>query len=255
MYTFDRRKPLFVAFVALTVCELLLLYGFFFTGFYRTIDLRSGIIIGTFILAFLALDCLIAYFSLHTSGLEFHQDVLRVGRSSKAKDIPYSDLWISQVTLESRSFTTSSKSGDSSAKWRLLNVRIKKLDTSLIAWLEERMERTGKVSLRGFRFEGFILMTQLFLVPFLLVYFLLLFRRLSTDLPLDILIAAIFVCGAVGCSYSLFNYLWNRTMKTGEKFKSMMEAEGYKPKNMREFKEKMKEYKERIKAQDEGKSS
>ncbi len=44
-------------------------------------------------------------------------------------------------------------------------------------------------------------------------------------------------------------------MKTGEKFKSMMEAEGYKPKNMREFKEKMKEYKERIKAQDEGKSS
>lgn len=41
----------------------------------------------------------------------------------------------------------------------------------------------------------------------------------------------------------------------GEKVKAMIESEGHQPKNLKEFKEKMKEYKARIKEQqEEGKS-
>ena len=42
----------------------------------------------------------------------------------------------------------------------------------------------------------------------------------------------------------------------GAKVKAMIESEGYQPKNLKEFKEKMKEYKARIKEQqeEEGKS-
>jgi hypothetical protein len=255
VYVRDTRRVQIVGFAILSFFALLLTYAFFLSGFYQSVVTESQYIIGVPILLLIALDVYVGYRIPKALRLEFYFDHLKAGRGAKAKEYPYSDLKIDRIGVQSSNagvysvFRISSKGGDSKAKWILRNVKLKKLDTALLRWLEDRVETDHSINARTFRASGFINFLFIFVIPFVVAYIEIL-RILPSNIYLEIALGIVFFGSSGLLSYFVFNKFYKRTMARSAKIREIMEQEGFKPENMRELRAKVKEIKQRLKEQE-----
>jgi hypothetical protein len=256
VYVYDRRRTLLPSLVGLSLLSLIflpILYSNLISA--NNLQLNSEVAITYVIVLLVGADIFVGYIILRkTFRIEFYEEFLRIGRGSKKLDYAYSDLEINRVKLELQSsafnsqvysrFTISSKNGDRSVKWTLVNSKIENLDIGLLKWLEGKIEYDRKVETRDFRISSTISLAYPFIFVFALVYtFAVAFSPISNNFTLELLGGGLVFAAALGCGYLTMRVAWKR----GEKIRAIMEKEGYHPKNYDDFKKIRKELKEKNK--------